>query len=114
MDYCGIKVVHRPSLKKDRVYPLCNIFGRYPQLLSEKALDTAADKRLEHEPSLENLEETGKLSIVYYKTELCARTNIKVLSLKTGHEYDTSAYLFSPFVLWIKKGETIFQPLPRK
>ena len=78
MDYCGIKVVHWPTLKEDRVYPLCNIFGRYPQFLCEKALDTAADKRFDHETSLENLAKTMTLGIVYYKTELYERTIIKI------------------------------------
>src|SRR5512147_2318486 len=108
MDYCGIQVVHWPSLKKDGLYPFCNIFGRYSQLLGEEALCAAADKCLDHKPSLENLVETRKLRIVYYKTELCERTIIRVLSPKTGHGYNTSAHLLSPNFCYGQKRERLF------
>jgi hypothetical protein len=93
MDHCGIKVVHRSSLKKDRVYSPCNIFGRYCQLLGKEALDTAADKCLDYESSLEYLAETGKLRILYYKMKWYERTIRKILSLKTGHGYDPCLFI---------------------
>ena len=113
MDYCRIKVIHRLSLKKDGVYPFCNIFGGYSQLLSEEAIYAAAGKSLDHESILKKLEKAGDMRIICYQTELRERTIIKVLFLKTGHN---GYYTFAVNSIYTtdKKRERPFPSLSHK